>query len=1274
MRKARLTVDSGALRLIERKFLIRSRALRWSLRCVALFVLAVLIAHPWVIEWWLRGRIELFGAAIEGERSVSYQQIRWESVSWSNESTSVQATGVEIGLLPRFFRSWQDLFGDSGLSFFHVSELEVTSSGAGASADSQLSLSRSYGVALEGIYFAEKWLPPVRVDSFSFSGADVKVLGDRLSWRDGRFQSGAVEVKTGPVPGQFDFALPQGVIVERVGQRVILSGAIEPVDERWFRAAEVRLEAWRESDGLRAEGKVRSEAGELTGTAHWSDASIVPDMASVRGQIVQLHHLAEEGPVRPKVVRIEGNLDGAQYRLKIGSDGDVVGADNGFNRAYLVNLVLNGNPESVEIRQMDLSLPGMVVRLDQALGIDLVNLKPLSEAHLDFLVDLAATPGVPLAGTLQGSAEVSRKSDTDYAVDIKAKGTDLSYRPESDRVIEFGDFSGHIQSVVSSETIEVSRLVIDGDVLGQVEGSGEWHHGEASELNAKVQVRLPSQPWVSPDASVSVSDLDCVAGLEFSNGVLRHWGDVSVDSVDLSGFRSVAVEASWSAEDLKFDRMGIIATISPELKLSIAGDGYVDNEYVHIGIESLEEEFEGNKRWSLVSPVAVEAGRNAMLSDLRMDRVRLAAPSGSMIELNDLMLRAESVSGSIRIAEMEPADVRGWVDSFPEQWRVRNIDARLEADWVDDAWQLQGSQKSSMRWRAANGDLWYMDSDISLGQEWIEVGQMEVRNQDRPWLSGRARIPLSVRLDRNRPQVEFSEASEIDLSVNLSATEALPPYFSRQLPVQLENVSARMDIGGTVASPVGQVELFGDEIAFAGGDGAERLRFISPRIQARFSEASITLDQIAFRLSEKAAEASVSGAVSGADGWLTALAHRDRWGDLSIALRGEHVPLKAVESYLPDALLPAGEFTFDIEKDGDSTLSGHMDFSGLGTRVLPNNASLRELEGSCLLTGRKLEFSEITGLLGGRRLTMAGWIDLTRFEDPLFDVELNADRVDLVRQVDLILRASGTLRVARTDAEAPPMISGELTLRDGLLLRDFRDFTRFGVSGRSRRPPYFSIEDPAFSDWRLNLRIGGEEFINVRTPVFVGRISADFQLKGDLGDPLLYGRADVAAGSVIFPFARIEAGRLSGVISVEDPHVLRLNGSGSGSAFGYNIQMTLSGTASDPEIVMSSVPSLAQDEIILMIAAGAIPTADRETGSISRAGQIALYLGRDVFSDLIGGEDSSRVEIRASNSFSPLRGDGKVIEYHLDDRWSLIGEYDDYGDYNLDVKWNLFRK
>ena len=93
-----------------------------------------------------------------------------------------------------------------------------------------------------------------------------------------------------------------------------------------------------------------------------------------------------------------------------------------------------------------------------------------------------------------------------------------------------------------------------------------------------------------------------------------------------------------------------------------------------------------------------------------------------------------------------------------------------------------------------------------------------------------------------------------------------------------------------------------------------------------------------------------------------------------------------------------------------------------------------------------------------------------------------------------------------------------------------------------------------------------------------------------------------------------------------------------------------------------------------MLTAGAIPSAEATVNTSERTRRVGLFIGKDYFSGLIGTDGASRLEIRTGDGFSPFRREGEVLEYKVNDKWSIIGEYDDFGSYNVDFRRVLLQR
>ena len=77
----------------------------------------------------------------------------------------------------------------------------------------------------------------------------------------------------------------------------------------------------------------------------------------------------------------------------------------------------------------------------------------------------------------------------------------------------------------------------------------------------------------------------------------------------------------------------------------------------------------------------------------------------------------------------------------------------------------------------------------------------------------------------------------------------------------------------------------------------------------------------------------------------------------------------------------------------------------------------------------------------------------------------------------------------------------------------------------------------------------------------------------------------------------------------------------------------------------------------------------------ARAERLALFVGNDVISRFLGNEPMQ--ERLTFNSGQHISQSGKAtysVDYRLTDRWSLVGEYDQFDTLNAHVKWKIYSK
>ncbi len=261
----------------------------------------------------------------------------------------------------------------------------------------------------------------------------------------------------------------------------------------------------------------------------------------------------------------------------------------------------------------------------------------------------------------------------------------------------------------------------------------------------------------------------------------------------------------------------------------------------------------------------------------------------------------------------------------------------------------------------------------------------------------------------------------------------------------------------------------------------------------------------------------------------------------------------------------------------------------------------------------------------------------------------------------------------KSDDDGITTLSGDVNLHDGLFLRDVRSLIPKRGGGAASRPPYFSVTKAPYRDWRLALTVGGHRFITLRTPLLNGVVSGRFQLGGTLFEPIAIGQATFDEGTILLPFAALRLTSGSVRLTQADPYSPQLAINAASRTLGYDIRMDISGPASDPALTFSSSPSLTSEQVLLMVMAGEPPRTDVTSTTSDRATSIGIYVGKSLFSGLFGDPAStSRLSFSSGANVSRSGKETLEAEYTLTDRWSLVGERDEFDDYNVGVKLRLY--
>jgi translocation and assembly module TamB len=94
-----------------------------------------------------------------------------------------------------------------------------------------------------------------------------------------------------------------------------------------------------------------------------------------------------------------------------------------------------------------------------------------------------------------------------------------------------------------------------------------------------------------------------------------------------------------------------------------------------------------------------------------------------------------------------------------------------------------------------------------------------------------------------------------------------------------------------------------------------------------------------------------------------------------------------------------------------------------------------------------------------------------------------------------------------------------------------------------------------------------------------------------------------------------------------------------------------------------------------MLTTGQVPLGIGVTTSAGQQAEgLALFVGKNLLSDFGLDSGADRLTIHSGEQISQSGRATYELEYKLSERWSLIGQYDRFDQYNLNLKWKVYAK
>lgn len=911
-----------------------------------------------------------------------------------------------------------------------------------------------------------------------------------------------------------------------------------------------------------------------------------------------------------------------------------------------------GGPDRLRIENLDIRVPGVEGRLSEPIVIGRDGRLQSGVSRFDLAVDLAKQPWFEGRGQVTGVVEVIPR---DAGVPRVSARLSTGGATVGEWTMTKAEAKTDLQwPVLRVETAAVT--LAGGD---EVTLSGEADLKARTLTGARVRGRVSKETAaraLSADATFDVIEIDAEAAGPWS--ALTHAGRAKATRLHVPPLKPLGLDVGWKGIGTAIDAVGVdIAAGGTRVNVK----GAVGQEAARIDELVLTQG--ENERLRLVAPVQVRWTPTPVV-----EAFVLKGPEGG-------------VEGRMRWGNA--GDVALDVRQFPSEWLTDLVELPgpgwavtwLKADgrWENGPLVFKTDAEAILHFErgrraeivvAAQGD----ERGVRVETLRASMGQQVVARAS-------GTLPLTLHPGQAEP-VRIDEAGALTLEAATEPNAVFWEQLGTLTGLFLEDPRVRIAVTGTARAPTGEGSV---KIVRVAADSQGKLRRmpevtdVDMRVTAK--RGGVALEAFSFKIAGQAVRA---------EGRLPV----EQWAELTtdplagVKARGEariqilNAEVAALAHYAPAYLAPTGTLHVDLALKRGGEWEGLVRLKDAASRPLGPLGTLQEIGAEIVVNGRTVEFKELRATTGGQPVTLTGTAVIPDGKEPRLNLALRGEKVPFVRQAGMLMRGDLDVRIVTGDDDIT-RISGRTKLRDSFFLMDVRALIPRGGprSAPGRRPPYFSVELLPFADWRLDVAVEGERFLRLRTPVFNGLTSARFRLGGTLRDPRAIGEAVVNQGRVLLPFATFEVRQGDVRLTQTNPFEPRIALIGTSRRYGYDLRMELRGTAEKPELTFTSTPPLESEQVLLMVMTGETPQNEVTYSGRERAARLGAYLGQSLLRQLGGDpEKDDRLTIAVGERISRQGRETYNAEYELNPRWSLVGEYDEFDEYNVGVKWRVWAK
>ncbi len=1233
----------------------RKRGLKWLLAFVGLFLLAlvtIVLTYPYWLPYAARPVAKRFGVTFQKYERVKDGRFVLTDIVRTNRFFDLKISRVE-GFLPHV---WRGKVGETNLAanFLEVNGWRVVIHDRAQKDRRDEKPSRPKRSVYEHwkrvedyIAQARKFVPRATFLNGIIEHGDKEYTFSVITWDKGLLDASGIY----PVS-----AVPIEIKGKLTGEPPYqLSYAMHPLDFR------TRLRVVETNGLLNAQVATFYKESKLDLVANFGREGMLPLTANLKapsfklpGELLKLDKYSE----------VSGSLSGEwftnYYTVEVKAHAEPLASVTNMPAGDL-ELVARGDTNSVHVEKAVSTIPGLQLVVSDPIEISYRGRMLSERAVIQVDAELDKIPRLKLNGRIQGKI-LLEKGDPFPTATFQAAGTDLGgFRIQTENVEVAGKLNWPKLEEFSGTVRFASNSV--------VEAMGAADLNERTLAETVIRAEGPLLANLLP-AGIHFGNLKLSAKVSGGLTNLQHGGQFELRDFVAPQLQPVTIEASWKAEQFTFDQLSVRTRAGPTA-IFVSGAGYAGAGRTNFVVRDLKF-FKGDETYlSLAEPSWITLTTNV---------------AGPELELRPMLLvgtnRQAFVSGGFAWPKMASLDFRATNvnPALFQSFTTRSLGGvDFDAFNVRLGWSngpITGEVSGRVSAEVEQFERLTAAVDLELETNRISLRQFSILNPGAEICRASGFLPVSLDPLSDR-KLRISTTDPIDFEAETAPNEAFWGTISKLSKLNISNAAVRVQVRGTTREPTGELQV---KAAGLGLARTNRLPAIGP------FEGRVVLNPQEFSIPEFSARVedqpvSISGRMPlGENFWTQRREEVLQYvlDHATVHVRAPDVNLAPFTEQLPNHLRAQGKLVADVMMEPGRKFSGRVEVRDVETRPLPKIGVVQEITADVVLSGKTVQIENLSGVFGGETLSIGGKVDLSAESVakgyPNLDFSIKGYNVPLARNPDVILRSDLDLQV-KNGTNRIPVISGTATLRDSFLLRDIATLVPGRVARPEMRPPYFTLSQDPIDEWTLDIRVSGNDFMRVRSPFFMGTVSANFRVGGTLQEPMALGDASMDSGRIIFPFASLDIKQALVSLTSEDPYLPQVFAVASGRAFGFDIRMQAEGPADEPILQFTSVPPLTSEQISLMLTTGQIPREDFGFSKEDRASKLALFLGKSLWSKLNPNQPAEeRLMIRSGQDVTESGRTTYEVEYKLTDRWSLVGEYNRFGDLIGNVKWKVFSR